>query len=81
MALHPQVDEPIHAERHYTVLEVAKLWNLSSDTVRDLFQHEIGVIAIGDPYPNRKRRYVTLRIPHSVVERVHSRLSSGKALR
>ena len=29
MALHSQVDEPIHAERHYTVLEVAKLWNLS----------------------------------------------------
>lgn len=81
MAFHSQIDEPIHAERHYTVLEIAKLWNLSSDTVRDLFQHETGVIAIGNPYPNRKRRYVTLRIPHSVVERVHSRLSSAKAVR
>jgi hypothetical protein len=81
MTFHSQVQQPIYSERHYSVLEIAELWNLSPDTVRDLFQFETGVIAIGDPCPNQKRRYITLRIPHSVVERVHSRLSSQKVLR
>lgn len=63
------------AERHYAVIEVAKMWNLSSDKVRGIFQHEPGVLVIGDPNPRYKRRYRTLRIPQSVVNRVHTRLS------
>ncbi|SRR6266403_2854569 len=63
-------------ERHYAVTEIAELWNLSADKVRDLFQNEPGVLVIGERSPRRKRRYVTLRIPQSVLERVHSRLSS-----
>ncbi len=65
-----------HAERHYAVAEIAELWNLSPDKVRELFQNEPGVLVIGERSPRRKRRYVTLRIPQSVLERVHSRLSS-----
>jgi hypothetical protein len=65
-----------HSERHYAVAEIAELWNLSSDKVRELFQNEPGVLVIGERSPCRKRRYVTLRIPQSVLERVHSRLSS-----
>lgn len=63
------------AERHYAVIEVAKMWNLSPDKVREIFQHEPGVLVIGDPNPRYKRRYRTLRIPQSVVNRVHTRLS------
>jgi hypothetical protein len=70
------VVNPAHAERHYAVTEVAALWNLSSDKVRDLFQNEPGVLVIGERSPRHKRRYMTLRIPQSVLERVHSRLSS-----
>ncbi len=66
----------VPAERHYAVTEIAELWNLSADKVRELFEDEPGVLVIGDRSPRRKRRYVTLRIPQSVLERVHSRLSS-----
>ena len=65
-----------HAERHYAVAEIAEMWNLRADKVRDLFQNEPGVLVIGERSPHHKRRYITLRIPQSVLERVHSRLSS-----
>jgi len=63
-------------ERHYSVAEVADLWKLSLGAVRRLFQHEPGVLALGEPRPKfgRRRGYVTLRIPQSVLDRVHRRL-------
>lgn len=61
-------------ERHYTVAAIAAKWCLSADAVRKLFEREPDVIVIGDPAPRGKRRYTTLRIPQSVVERVHRRL-------
>lgn len=60
--------------RHFTVREIAEMWNLSDDVVRDLFEHESGVIAIERPRSKRKRRYLTLRIPQDVAERVYRRL-------
>ncbi len=66
-----------HSERHYAVVEIAQLWNLSTDKVRELFQNEPGVLVIGERSPRHKRRYVTLRIPQSVLERVYSRLPSN----
>ena len=68
------------AERHYAVIEVAEMWNLSPDKVRTIFQHEPGVLVIGDRNPRYKRRYLTLRIPHTVLLRVHNRLTA-KAVR
>jgi hypothetical protein len=63
-------------ERHYTVAEIATMWNLSSDAARRMFENEQGVLVLGDNHlSSRKRRYTTLRIPASVVERVHRRLS------
>lgn len=59
-----------HGERHYSVSEVANLWALSRDSVRRLFRREPGVLAMGD-------KYVTLRIPESVLKRVHRRLSNA----
>src|SRR5467141_2722895 len=76
MAVPSQIETSVHIERHYAVTEIAELWNLSPDKVRELFQNEPGVLVIGERSPRRKRRYVTLRIPQSVLERVHSRLSS-----
>jgi hypothetical protein len=67
---------PRFAVRHYTVAEVAGMWNLSDEAVRGIFQNEPGVLVLGDPSPRgRKRRYTTMRIPEFVVERVHRRLS------
>jgi hypothetical protein len=65
-------------ERHYTVAEVAGMWNLSEDAARRMFQNEPGVVVLANPTRGSKRRYRTLRIPLSVVERVHKRCSLVK---
>lgn len=69
-------------ERHFSVAEVAKMWNLSPDAVRKLFEREPGVVVISNESRRRGRsirRYRTLRIPESVVVRVHQRLSNVAA--
>jgi hypothetical protein len=67
---------PGFLRRHYSVVEVAKLWSLSADFVRRVFEQEPGVVLFGDSKPKRgKRRYRTLRIPEDVLERVHKRLT------
>jgi len=66
---------PICMEPHYTVEEIAQLWSLSKDSVRRLFKNEPGVLAVSPRQRRGKRAYVTLRIPSSVVERVHRQLS------
>ena len=63
-------------ERHYSVRELGTRWNLSPDTVRKLFENEPGVLVIGNESRKySRRRYITLRIPESVAERVHRRLT------
>lgn len=76
-----QLETPTPPERHYAVAEIAEAWNLSADKVRALFEYEPGVLVITDQIPRRKRRYRTLRIPQSVVDRVHTRLSMKSAAR
>jgi hypothetical protein len=67
--------ESLALERHYNVKEVAALWKLSCDTVREMFINEPDVTVIGRQRAH-KRHYRTLRIPESVVIRVHRRLSN-----
>jgi hypothetical protein len=63
-------------ERHYTVQEIGELWNLHPSTITRLFRDEPGVLKFGSMQSRRGRRcHVTLRIPASVVERVHRRLT------
>ena len=61
-------------ERHYSVCDVSRLWGLSEKTIRRIFSDEPGVVKWGQDESRFKRAYVTLRIPQSVVERVHRRL-------
>jgi hypothetical protein len=61
-------------ERHYSVDQLAALWGMSDDFVRRLFLHEPGVVVFYHHRPGR-RVYRTLRIPASVVQRVHIRLT------
>ena len=68
-------------ERHFTVSEIAKMWGLSRDTVTRLFAHEIGVFKLKRPETVYKRKHTTLRIPESVVIRVHSRMRACKKAR
>jgi len=58
-------------ERHYSVGEIAERWALSGKTVRRMFEIEEGVLQWGSPETRRKRGYITLRIPESVMLRVH----------
>lgn len=61
-------------EKHYSVQELADIWNLSEDTIRRLFREEPGVLRISATHDQRKRHYVVLRLPESVVIRVYERL-------
>jgi hypothetical protein len=71
----PALVHPSFAERHYAVAEIAELWNLSSDAVRRLFQDEPGVLVLGGHGASHRRRYITLRVPESVLQRVHRRMT------
>lgn len=63
-------------ERHYSVEDLAALWNVSDDFVRRLFLGEPGVVVFYKQRPGR-RVYRTLRIPESVAVRVHRRMTRG----
>jgi AraC-like DNA-binding protein len=69
--LHPAL------ERHYTLLQVAELWGWSDETVRRVFRDEPGVLRTALPsLRTRKRQNFALRIPESVLVRVHERLTT-----
>jgi hypothetical protein len=67
-------------ERHFSVQEVSKLWGFGVDVIRRIFANEDGVIRIAHPETLHKRGYCSLRIPESVMRRVHRKLTqtSGK---
>jgi hypothetical protein len=67
----------ISAERHYSVAEVSAMWNLSQDAVRKIFQNEPGVLVLGSQGSPHTRKYTTLRVPESVLQRVHRRLTNA----
>jgi len=71
--LHLQMHDTAN-EKHYSIIEVSKLWGLSQKTVRRIFENEPGVIVWGRPETRRKRGYRTIRVPESVLLRVHRRL-------
>ena len=59
-------------ERHYTVRELAKVWNLSYETVRHIVMQQGEVCKIG--LPGKRKTY---RIAESVARRIHARLLAG----
>ena len=62
-------------QRHFSVAEVAALWNLSEDAIRKLFKNEPGVVVFGTATRGSRRRYTTVRIPESVLQRVYKQHS------
>lgn len=64
-------------EDHFSPQELAEKWGVSSETIRQLFKAEPGVLRL----PSRKattgtRSYVSLKIPQSIAARVHKRLTA-----
>jgi hypothetical protein len=64
-------------EPHFSIQEIAESWNLSPSAVREIFRSEPGVVRMGRPRSRFRRSYTTLRVPRSVLERVHARMKSG----
>jgi hypothetical protein len=64
-------------EAVYTPEELAEWKKLHPTTIRKLFVDEPGVIRLGQGSRCGRRRYYTLRIPHSVARRVFGRLTVG----
>jgi hypothetical protein len=64
-------------ERHYTPREISSLWKLHASSIIRIFRDEPGVLKIGKKSSTRGRSYVTLRVPESVLQRVHRRLAVG----
>jgi hypothetical protein len=62
-------------ETHLTVKQVAERWGFAPSKVRELFAKEPGVVRLVGPKARNTRCYQSLRIPVSVMERVHRRLS------
>lgn len=71
------IDQSAMAERHYTPQEIAKLWQVSVDLVRDIFRKEPGVINLRAGRETARRTYATLRIPEYVLKRVYARRQQG----
>jgi hypothetical protein len=63
-------------EKHYSQADLAKAWGISSESIRQIFREEPGVLRLGSDGGKHTRSYVTLRIPQSVAVRVHARLSA-----
>jgi len=70
----PLPSADLASERHYSVIEISKLWALSQKTVRRIFEREPGVILWGSEESRHKRGYRTLRVPETVLLRVHRKL-------
>ncbi len=64
----------IATERHYTIGEIAKLWHLDYKTVRRMFENEPGVLVFGPGERRHKRSHISMRVPESVMLRVHRRM-------
>lgn len=64
----------IALERHYRPDEVAEAWGLSVKVIRGIFSSEPGVLKVDRPETRNKRGYRSMRIPESVVVRVHKKL-------
>ena len=62
-------------ERHFTVLELAAIWKLSGEFVRQLIENEPGVTEWVRQRPGA-RRYRVFRIPESVAQRLYARALS-----
>jgi hypothetical protein len=64
------------SQPHYTVAQIAKVWSISQSTALRIFKEEPGVLRIGNTN-SRKRTKISIRIPHDVALRVHSKLTGA----
>jgi len=61
-------------EKHYRVSEVARMWGLGRETIRQLFKDEPGVLKVK---LGKKGAHTSMSIPASIVARVHMKRKSN----
>jgi len=71
---HALLGPELAGEKHYSIPELAELWGLSERTIRRMFENEPGVLCWGSSESRFKRGYKTLRVPETVMLRVHRQL-------
>jgi len=64
-------------ERHFSIAELANIWNYSRETVRQLVKDDPGVAKVRKGLRKTMTRY---SIPESVARRIHTRLLNPTAL-
>jgi hypothetical protein len=65
-------------DKHFTVQEIATRWGFSANMIRRIFRDEPGVLKLGHPETRFKRKRFALRIPESVMLRVHARMATRR---
>jgi hypothetical protein len=65
------MSQDVALERHYTVFEIAERWGVSHMTIRRLFENEPDVLRFGADETRYGSKRISLRIPESVMKRVH----------
>jgi hypothetical protein len=66
-----QLQQDTCFEKHYTVLELSKIWRLNRETVRQIVQFEPGVVRVRRGLKKMRTHY---SVPESVVRRIHNKL-------
>lgn len=66
--------ESVTIERHFSPDQIGEIWGLSADSIRRIFEREPGVLVLDRS--KGRRNYRTLRVPESVMQRVHRRMSN-----
>lgn len=75
------ISSPAFSSRHYTVGELAAMWQLGPDVIRRLFENEPDILILSNGQSHRRRLYRTFRIPARTVQRVYERLANGNGRR
>jgi hypothetical protein len=63
-------------EPHHSIRAIAAAWGWSPQTVSKYFIDEPGVLKHSNSPTRKRRTYVTLAVPESVLIRVHNRLKT-----
>jgi hypothetical protein len=58
---------------HYTIKQLAQKWQMSTWTIRRIFEKEPDVVRVGQPPTPGKRPHFSIRIPDWVAYRVYKK--------
>ena len=57
-------------EKHYRIGELARLWGLGRETIRQMIKDEPGVVKVR---MGKKKAHTLYTVPESIARRIHTR--------